>query len=361
MKPTLSITSRQLMLREMHDYLMIALGMLFYAIGWTVFLLPNDITTGGVPGIASIVYWATGINVQYTYFAINGGLLIASLIVLGWKFSVKTIFAVLVMTTILPIIQSATSNLHLLQDQPFMACILGAIFCGSGIGFAFTANGSTGGTDIIAAIVNKYRDVSLGRMIMFCDMIIIASSYFVLHDLEKVVYGYVTLFVTGYMIDQVVNSSRQSVQFFIISSKYEEIGREINALHRGVTVIDGTGLYTGKQVKMMFVLAKKSQSNTIFQIINDIDPNGNPYDMEKVGGKDLLDVILLSATPDLYFTSLTCTQEHRHGSNYPLMNAGKAILKERKLVMPIAMTIHHGFIDGHHLSLFYKKVEEFLK
>ena len=98
------------------------------------------------------------------------------------------------------------------------------------------------------------------------------KRYFVLHDLEKVVYGYVTLFVTGYMIDQVVNSSRQSVQFFIISSKYEEIGREINALHRGVTVIDGTGLYTGKQVKMMFVLAKKSQSNTIFQIINDIDP-----------------------------------------------------------------------------------------
>lgn len=96
-------------------------------------------------------------------------------------------------------------------------------------------------------------------------------------------------------------------------------------------------------------------------IINDIDPNGNPYDMEKVGGKDLLDVILLSATPDLYFTSLTCTQEHRHGSNYPLMNSGKAILKEGKLVMPIAMTIHHGFIDGHHLSLFYKKVEEFLK
>ena len=100
---------------------------------------------------------------------------------------------------------------------------------------------------------------------------------------------------------------------------------------------------------------------TAIAIINDIDPNGNPYDMEKVGGKDLLDVILLSATPDLYFTSLTCTQEHRHGSNYPLMNAGKAILKEGKLVMPIAMTIHHGFIDGHHLSLFYKKVEEFLK
>ena len=273
MKPTLSITSRQLMLREMHDYLMIALGMFFYAIGWTVFLLPNDITTGGVPGIASIVYWATGINVQYTYFAINGGLLIASLIVLGWKFSVKTIFAVIVMTTILPIIQSATSNLHLLQDQPFMACVIGASFCGSGIGIAFSANGSSGGTDIIAAIINKYRDITLGRVILMTDMIIISSSYFVLHDWEKVVYGFATLYISSFVLDQVVNSARQSVQFFIISKRYEEIGHRINKdLHRGVTVIDGTGMYTGLGVKMMFVLAKKRESTTIFRLIKDIDP-----------------------------------------------------------------------------------------
>lgn len=274
MKPTLSITSRQLMLREMHDYLMIALGMLFYAIGWTVFLLPNDITTGGVPGIASIVYWATGINVQYTYFAINGGLLIASLIVLGWKFSVKTIFAVLVMTTILPIIQSATSNLHLLQDQPFMACVIGASFCGSGIGIAFSANGSSGGTDIIAAIINKYRDITLGRVILMTDMIIISSSYFVLKDWEKVVYGFVTLYICSFVLDQVVNSARQSVQFFIISNKYEEIGRHINEYpHRGVTIINATGFYTGREVKMMFVLAKKRESPIIFRLIKDIDPN----------------------------------------------------------------------------------------
>lgn len=273
MKPTLSITSRQLMLREMHDYLMIALGMLFYAIGWTVFLLPNDITTGGVPGIASIVYWATGLNVQYTYFAINGGLLIASLIVLGWKFSVKTIFAVIVMTFILPILQGATANLHLLHDQPFMACVIGASFCGSGIGIAFSANGSSGGTDIIAAIINKYRDITLGRVILLTDMIIISSSYFVLHDWEKVVYGFATLYISSFVLDQVVNSARQSVQFFIISKKYEEIGRRINIdLHRGVTVIDGTGMYTGLGVKMMFVLAKKRESTTIFRLIKDIDP-----------------------------------------------------------------------------------------
>ena len=262
---------------------MIALGMIFYGIGWTVFLLPNDLPSGAVPGIASIVYWATGLPVQYTYFTINAFLLILSLRILGWKFSMKTVYAVFVLTFFLSVIQQLTAGLQLLHDQPFMACILGAIFCGSGIGFAFTANGSTGGTDIIAAIVNKYRDVSLGRMIMFCDMIIIASSYFVLHDLEKVVYGYVTLFVTGYMIDQVVNSARQSVQFFIISKKYQEIGRAINALHRGVTVIDATGFYTGQEQKMMFVLTKKRQSNTIFQIINDIDPNAFVSQSEVIG------------------------------------------------------------------------------
>ena len=273
MKPTLSTASTLVMHREIKDYLMIALGMVLYGIGWTVFLLPNDITTGGVPGIASIVYFATGLPVQYVYFGINAFLLLLSLKVLGWKFSVKTIYAVFVLTFFLSVIQKVTAGLSLLQDQPFMACVLGASFCGSGIGIAFSANGSTGGTDIIAAIINKYRDITLGRVIMICDMIIITSSYFVLKDWEKVVYGFVTLYVSSFVLDQIVNSARQSVQFFIISKKYQEIGREINALHRGVTVIDATGLYTGQEQKIMFVLAKKRQSTTIFRIINDIDPS----------------------------------------------------------------------------------------
>ena len=267
-------TRKQRIIREMRDYMMIALGMLMYSIGWTVFLLPNDITTGGVPGIASIVYWATGVNVQYTYFAINGALLVASLIILGWKFSVKTVFAVFTMTTILPIIQGATAGLHLLHDQPFMACVIGASFCGGGIGVAFSANGSSGGTDIVAAIINKYRDITLGRVILMTDMVIISSSYLVLHDWEKVVYGFATLYICSFVLDQVVNSARQSVQFFIISKKHEEIGHRINKdLHRGVTFIDGVGCYTGAVVKMMFVLAKKRESTTIFRLIKDIDPN----------------------------------------------------------------------------------------
>ena len=155
-----------------------------------------------------------------------------------------------------------------------MACILGGSFCGAGIGCAFSANGSLGGTDIVAAIVNKYREITFGTVMLVCDLIIISCSYFVLQDWEKVLYGYVTLFVSSFAVDRVVYSARQSVQFFIISKKYEEIGKRINKdLHRGVTFIDGVGCYTNNGVKLMFVLAKKSESNTIFRLIKDIDPS----------------------------------------------------------------------------------------
>ena len=169
-----------------------------------------------------------------------------------------------------------TANYHgtLLHDQPFMASIIGAVFCGSGVGLGLASNGSTGGTDIIAAIVNKYRDISLGRVILICDVIIITSSYLVLKDWEKVIYGYVVLYVTAFCIDQVVNSRRSSVQFFIISNKYREIGERINREpHRGCTVIDAQGFYSGHDVKMLFVLAKRRQSEQIFRIINDVDPH----------------------------------------------------------------------------------------
>lgn len=273
MSSVLPITNRQQLLREIKDYLLIALGMIMYAVGWTVFLLPNNLPSGAVPGIASVVYWATGFPVQYTYLIINFALLLLALKILGLKFCLKTIFAVGVLTFATPVLQHFITG-SLINDQPFMACVLGASFCGGGIGVAFSANGSTGGTDIIAAIINKYRDITLGRVILICDVIIISSSYFVLHDWEKVVYGYVVLFISSFVLDQVVNSARQSVQFFIISRKYDEIGKRINKdLHRGVTFIDGVGCYTNNNVKMMFVLAKKRESNTIFRLIKDIDPN----------------------------------------------------------------------------------------
>ncbi len=260
-------------LSEVRDYLVIAIGMLSYCIGWGIFLLPNSITTGGVAGVSSILYWATGIPVQLSYFVINGVLLLIALRILGFRFCVKTIYAVSILTMSVAFVTENYDG-HLLNDQPFMAAIIGAVFCGCGVGLGLSSNGSTGGTDIIAAIINKYRDISLGRVIMLCDVVIITSSYLVLKDWEKVIYGYVVLYVTAFCIDQVVNSQRSSVQFFIISDKYQEIGARINREpHRGCTVIDAQGFYSGKGVKMLFVLANRRQSDLIFRIINDIDPH----------------------------------------------------------------------------------------
>ena len=259
--------------KELRDYTMITIAMLSYAIGWGIFLLPNNITTGGMSGVASILYWATGIPVQLSYSIINGLLLVGALKILGWKFCIKTVYAVTVLTISISMVTSHY-NAHLLSDQPFMAAIIGSVFCGCGVGLGLSSNGSTGGTDIIAAIINKYREVSLGRTIMICDVFVISSSYFVLHDWEKVIYGYVVLYVTAFCIDQVVESTRRSVQFFIISDRYEEIGDRLNREpHRGCTVIDAQGFYSGKDVKMLFVLAKRRQSDMIFRIINEVDPH----------------------------------------------------------------------------------------
>lgn len=258
---------------EIRDYVMIGIGMISYSIGWNIFLLPNSITTGGVPGIASVLFWGTGIPVQLSYFGINAVLLLVALRILGFKFCIKTIYAVLVLTTMTTMVQESTADLHLLRNQPFMASIIGAIFCGSGIGLGFAFHGSTGGTDIIAAIVNKYRDISLGRVIMLIDIIIITSSYLVFHDWEKVIYGYVVLLVTSFCLDQVVQSMQRSVQFFIISDKYREIASRIAVYpHRGATVIEAHGFYTGHDVKMLFIMAKRRESGVIFSIINQIDP-----------------------------------------------------------------------------------------
>lgn len=270
-----SVKAKRPLWKSVQDYVLIAIGMISYAIGWNVFLLPTNVTASGLPGISSIIYWATGIPVQVPYFVVNACLLLAALKILGPKFCVKTVYAVVVVTILTSLFSSTVlGQEHLLQDQPLWAAILGAIFCGCGIGLGFSCGGSTGGTDIVAAIVNKYRDMSLGRVIMICDIFIISSSYLVVHDLEKVLYGYVVLCVQAFCIDQVVNSRRRSVQFFIISKKYEEIGRRINTdADRGVTVVNASGFYSGQDVKMLFVLAKQRQAATIFRLISEIDPH----------------------------------------------------------------------------------------
>ena len=266
--------------RETKDYLTITLGLMAYAMGWCLFLLPYQISTGGVTGISAIIYYATGVEMQISYFLINAAFLAVALYILGLKFCLKTIFSVAMLTFFLDFFQEMMKDEggNLIQligpGQDFMACVIGSIFCGVGIAVVFIVGGSTGGTDIIAAIVNKYKAVTFGRMIMVCDIVIISSCYFIFEDWRRVVFGFVTLIIISVAIDYIVNSARQSVQFLIFSKKYEEIGEAVmTEVNRGVTVLDGTGFYSKQPVKILCILAKKSEAIHIFRLVKDIDPN----------------------------------------------------------------------------------------
>ena len=258
---------------SIQDYLMILFGTLLYGFGFNAFILSNEIVTGGVSGICALIFFATGgaIPVSVSYFVINVVLLLAALKILGFKFLIKTIFGVFSLSASLSFFEWLLKGNPILHDQPFMAIMIGALLCGAGLGLVFSANGSTGGTDIIGAI-NKYKNISIGRALLFCDFFIISSSFFLFHNVDKIVFGFVEMIISNYVLDMVLNGNRQSVQFLIFSQKYDEIAeRIIHDLDRGCTILDGVGGYSRKPVKVVVLLAKKSESVSIFRLVKQID------------------------------------------------------------------------------------------
>ena len=265
---------------EVKDYLLITLGLFLYTFGWTVFLLPYQIVTGGVTGIAAIVFYATKIPIVYTYFAINVCLLVVALKILGFKFMVKTVYAILMLSFMLWMAQKLMTNPDgtmyqvLGRGQDFMSLIIGCTFTGSALAIVFLNNGSTGGTDIVAAVVNKYHNISLGRVLVYVDLLIIGSSYPIFQDWRKIVFGLCTMVIENFVLDYVMNARRESVQFMIFTKKYQEIANAIGTeMGHGVTLLDGHGWYTGQQMKVLCILAKKRESTEIFRLIKMIDPN----------------------------------------------------------------------------------------
>ncbi len=268
---------------ELKDYALISVGVILYAMGVTVFMLPYNLTTGGVAGVASIIYYATGIEVQVTYVVINIILLIIAIKELGIRFCIKTIYAVFFMTFVLWLFQriievpdpSNPASMMLPQyigDESFMACVLGAILCGSGVALCFENNGSTGGTDIIAAIVHKYRPMSLGSVIMACDVVIISSCYFIFHDWFRVIYGFVMLFICSTTIDYWMRRRHQSVQFMIFSRNADAIADAIVQTHHGVTVLNGEGWFTHTDRKVIISVIRRREQAMIQRMVKQIDP-----------------------------------------------------------------------------------------
>ena len=271
---------------EVKDYLSITLALILYSFGFTFFLMPYEIVTGGVAGIAAIVYYATGFPNSYTYFLINAALLGMALKILGVKFLMKTIFATLMLSFLLwfmkeiaPVDENGQMVKILGEGQDFMSLMIGCLMTGSALGLTFLFNGSTGGTDIIAASINKYRDISLGTILIFVDFIIIGSCLFVpqfgtfLQRMTMVTFGFCTMIIENFMLDYIMNRQRQSVQFMIFSKHHEDIARAISEqTDHTMTILDGSGWYSGKEMKVIVLLAKKSESVMIFRIIKMIDP-----------------------------------------------------------------------------------------
>lgn len=291
------------------EWALVTLGILIYVTGWALFLMPNNLVGGGISGIASMVQYATGGTIQmgYTYFTLNAILIVAAVIVIGMGFGAKTIYAIILaslglrfLPTLIPpeIIQTLA-----LQNGKLMSTLCGGLMVGIGIGMSISNGGSTGGTDIIALIYTKYRNVSPGKVILYLDFIIILSSLLVpsvVPDLDPetgrqligpdgqpvshlmpfaekvttVIYGLILVTVNSNVIDKYLSGSQQSVQLFILSKNFKEIADSItHDLHRGVTVLDGKGWYTQAPTEVLMVITRKTDLNLLLRYIKAIDPH----------------------------------------------------------------------------------------
>ncbi len=277
-------------LRSIKEWVLITLGIVIYTSGWAVFLTPNNLIGGGVSGISAILQYATGIKMGYTYFVINAALLIISLFIIGPSFGMKTVFAIFLASFCLNLFQSIIPAQFIqdfsLSNGKLMCSIIGGGMAGLGIGMSISQGGSTGGTDIIALIVTKYRNTSPGKVILLLDVVIIASSLlFPSFDSEgqslsfvgkftTAVYGMIIVTVCGSVTDLYLAGARQSVQLIILSKKYEEIADMIGRdFHRGVTVLDGKGWYTKDPTSVLMVITRKTDTNLLLNSIKRIDPD----------------------------------------------------------------------------------------
>ena len=264
---------------EVKRYVIITLALFTMCLGWTAFLIPNHLMGGGVSGIAALIYWATGFSTGISVFIINAILLLIALKVIGVGFGIKTAYSIVMASLFMSLLQHfITDPMMAGEMQPFvsdhfLAAILGGGLAGLSIGVAFTQGGSTGGTDIIAMIVCKYHNISQGRVILLCDIIILSCGFLVGNTIEDFIYSCVVMGVCSYCIDLVLTGNKQTVQAFIFTSEPEKVADRItNEMRRGVTVINGTGWYTKREGLILMVVAHKRESQQILRIVKDEDP-----------------------------------------------------------------------------------------
>lgn len=272
----LASTGNTSVLGTVRSYLVIALGALLYCFSWTSFLIPHGIAGGGATGLASVVYYATSglIPVSYTYFALNFVLIVIGMIVLGKSFGFKTVYCILLATLFLqflPELITWRSDV----EEPFLNAVIGGVIGGIGVAMIFMNGGSIGGTDVVALIVTKYREISPGKIFIYCDLVIVGSLLFLPDKgFSDVVCGYLQMITFSYTLDLVLTGDKQSVQMLVFSQKYREIADAVTRESgRGVTLVDGTGWYSQSQSKILIVVMRKREFSEFTALVKHIDPD----------------------------------------------------------------------------------------
>ena len=254
------------------DYALMTIGSLIFCMAWTSFLIPNGLASGGLTGLCTIIQYGTGIPVGLTYPVINVILLIIGFLVLGKGFGFKTIY-VIALTSILFDLLPNFPQFEVLMDEKFLVALVGASLESIGIGLVLLRGGSTGGTDIIAMVINKYWPVSPGRVYLFTDLFIISSLLFVPEKgLVDLIYAMVVMLGFSFGVDFVLLGNKSSVQILVFSSRYNEIADHIiNEVRRGVTALQSVGWYSQKESKVLLIITRKHQMNEVINEIKAID------------------------------------------------------------------------------------------
>lgn len=254
------------------DYLLMTLGSLVFCMAWTSFLIPNGLASGGLTGLCTIIQYGTGIPVGLTYPIINVILLILGFLILGKGFGFKTIY-VIGLTSVLFDLLPNFPQFEVLMDEKFLVALVGAVLESIGIGIVLLRGGSTGGTDIIAMVINKYWPVSPGRVYLFTDLFIISTLMFVPDKgFVDLIYAMVVMLGFSFGVDYVLLGNKSSVQILVFSARYNEIADHIiNEVRRGVTALQSVGWYSQKESKVLLIIARKHQMNEVINEIKSID------------------------------------------------------------------------------------------
>jgi len=257
--------------RIAYDYFFICIGLTIFAFGWTAFLTPNQMTGGGVTGLAAIIYFATSsIPMGVTIFVINAILIAIAWRVLGPKFCINTLACTIILSFLMGVGQKVF--VQPLVDDLFMCAMIGGALSAFGVGVAISFGGNTGGTDIIALMVGKYRNISYGRMSLYSNILVVLSSYFIVHSIEKLVYSMVVMFVYIFVSDIVIEGHKQTFQFMVFSKKNPEIADKImTEIGRGATFLKAYGSYSKNESDVLLIISHRNDKARIMRVIKEID------------------------------------------------------------------------------------------